>query len=64
MSDFPEVTEAKVVRVKPRDVIWLKTEIALSLAQVAAIKESAKRVWPDNEVIVAVDIDPVIVRPA
>jgi hypothetical protein len=63
MSSFPEITEAKVVRVEPGDVIWLKTELHLTAAQAVAIKESAKRIWPDNEIAIGQDIDLVIVRP-
>jgi hypothetical protein len=58
------VTEAKVVRVQPGDVIWLKVGHATHMDAITAaqIKERAKKIWPDNDIAVGVDIDVELVR--
>lgn len=64
MSDLEHVTEAKVVRVEPGDVIFLRTDMRLGVGQAQAIKEQAREIWPDNQIVVAQELDIEIVRPA
>jgi hypothetical protein len=63
MMIFPEVTEAKVVRVEPEDVIWLKTGRCLSEDHAKTLAEYAKRIWPDNRIVIGQDLNVAIVRP-
>jgi hypothetical protein len=61
--DLPEVTEARVVHVKPGDVIWLRVKSNyLSDRAVEEIRKRAKEVWPDNEIVIGADIDLSVVR--
>jgi hypothetical protein len=60
--DFPDLTEAKVVSVKPGDVIVLRTYSQISAAQTERIREVAQWVWPDNRVLVFCEVDLEVVR--
>lgn len=65
VSALDNVTEAKVVKVEPGDVIFLRVEgqrISPDIAK--AIKEQAKAIWPDNEIVVGAGVDVAIVRPS
>ena len=44
--------EVRVTRVKPGDVIVLRTKQKITREQADAIREHAKDVWPDNQVAV------------
>lgn len=62
MSALENVTEAKVVRVQPGDVVFLKVARKVTASMVEAIKEQAQPLWPDNKVVVGMGVDIEVIR--
>jgi hypothetical protein len=61
-----KVVAAKVVSVRPGDVIFLRVDTRNLTSHAATqIKERAQQVWPDNKIVVGdLDIDVAVVRPS
>jgi hypothetical protein len=62
VTDLPEIASAKIVRVQPGDVIWLRSDHSLHPDQANQIKQYASTVWPDNKIVVADRIDVALIR--
>lgn len=50
--ELPEISEVKVVKVDPGDVIVLRGSRRISKEQARALMEYAQPLWPDNQIAV------------
>lgn len=64
MAQGIKLTEARVLRVEPGDVVAVITKHQVSAAGKTRIREQLREVWPDNDCLVLSAADLAVLRPA